>query len=319
MTGWKRADMHVHTSFSGWRQLRLIRARDCYVTPDEAFAAARRRGMDFVCFTDHDTIDGALDFLARHPEAESRLIIGEELEIRLAGQPQWFHLGVYGIDEAIHADLMRLREDGLETICYLRERGILFALNHPFQSLRSATAARRHLGALLPLIPAVETLNSTSPRSHQAVLESLAAGLGTGSPVQIGGSDAHTVRRIAAAYTAAPATSKEEFLGSIRAGTCAVGGETLGLAALMGDVHHIIGRYYGDLYRPGRLHLAARDARNLLGSLVLLPAVVLGLPAALTLLHTVRQVWIGHASRWARHDRAPLPLPEAGSIPQNPS
>ena len=39
MSAWKKSDLHLHTSFSGWRRLHhLIDAQDCYVGPDEAFA-----------------------------------------------------------------------------------------------------------------------------------------------------------------------------------------------------------------------------------------------------------------------------------------
>ena len=51
-----RADLHMHTCFSGWRSLRVVGAQDCYVTPKDAYDTARDRGMDFVCFSDHDTI-----------------------------------------------------------------------------------------------------------------------------------------------------------------------------------------------------------------------------------------------------------------------
>ena len=122
MHDWKRADLHLHTSHSGWRRLRMIDAQDSYVTPEAAFAAARRRGMDFVCFTDHDTIDGARVFLDRHPEEEPRVIVGEEREVLLPGTRQWLHLGVYGLDERDHRELQRRRRDAHDTIAYLTSR-----------------------------------------------------------------------------------------------------------------------------------------------------------------------------------------------------
>lgn len=309
---WKRADMHLHTSFSGWRRLRLIDAQDCYVSPDRAFAAARRRGMDFVCFTDHDTIDGALDFLSRNPEEEPRVIVGEEVEVRLHGSSQWIHLSVYGVDERTHDDLARLRGDGFETIDYLKKRGLLFVLNHPFQSFRSIGSARRHLRDLLPLFPAVEVCNSTSPRSHRRILEAMLERDGAAPPAFVGGSDAHTERRIAAAWTSAPGHTKAEFLDGIRRGACSVGGDAQGILALVRDVHQIVGEYYGELYgMTGRS--ATRRPGNLLGSLALLPAVVTGLPAILTALHMARQEWIGRFGSWAP---AGSMLPEGRGEPQ---
>ena len=301
MESWRRADLHLHTLHSGWRRLHLIDARDSYLTPDAAFATARHRGMDFVCFTDHDSIDGAMDFLSRHPEEEPRVIVGEEREVRLPGTTQWLHLAVYGLNERDHRDLARFKDDAFQAIAFLRERRLLFALNHPFQSFRSIGRARRDLLRLLPLVPAVEVVNSSSPRSHRAAIEAMLAAWETGRPsrpARIGGSDAHTARRIAASYTLAPGRTKEEFLDSIARGECAPGGEAMGLPALLRDVYQIIGQYYRSVHAPGTSPVARRDRRNILGSIGLLPGVLFGLPVSLTSLHVLRQEWIARAGRW---------------------
>jgi predicted metal-dependent phosphoesterase TrpH len=289
--------MHLHTSHSGWRRLHMIDAQDSYLTPEAAFAAARRRGMDFVCFTDHDTLDGARAFLDRHPEEEPRVIVGEEREVLLPGTRQWLHLGVYGLDETDHRELARRRCDAYDAIAYLTERRLLFTLNHPFQSFRSIDAARRHLEPLLRAVPAVEALNSSSPPSHRRAIESWLARL-PGAPAAVAGSDAHTMSRIAAAYTLAPGRTKEDFLLSIRAGRCAVGGEALGLPSLLRDAYRVIGQYYRSVYAPGASLPRRRDRRNILGSLLLAPCVLLGLPAILTSLHVLRQEWIARIGRW---------------------
>ena len=310
---WRRADLHMHTSFSGWRRLRLIEARDCYVTPEVAFAAARRAGMDFVCFTDHDTIDGALDFLARHPGEAPRVIVGEEVEVRFPDTRQWIHLSVFGIDEKIHAEIAKARGDALEVLALFEERRLLFSLNHPFQSFRTIRTARRHLEAVLPHVPAVEVCNSTSPRSHRRIVEAFLDARGGRRPVGIGGSDSHTERRVAAAWTAAPGETKEEFLASLAAGVGAIGGEARGIGALLGDVHRIIGEYYARLYGLGRRQEPPLTVGNLLGSIALLPGVVLGVPTLLTSLHMARQEWIARRGRWGRAEAARAVPVESGT------
>jgi len=315
MDSWKKSDLHLHTSFSGWRRLHLIDAQDCYVGPDEAFATARERGMDFVTFTDHDTIDGALDFLSRHPEEEPRVIVGEEVEVRLAGSGRWIHLNVYGVDERTHDDLTRLRADALETIDYLRARRLPFVLNHPFQSFRTIGSARRHLDLLLPLVPAVEVCNSTSPRVHRRVIEAMLDALTGPACARIGGSDAHTRRRIAAAYTLAPGGTKSEFLDSVARGECAPGGAAQGLGALVRDVYQIVWEYYAQLYGGTLPAGMRRRAGNVLGSIALLPAAILGLPATLTALHVARQVWIARLGPWTEEAPAPAtPEPVRGEV-----
>ena len=56
--------MHVHSSASALSKLGVQRSLgipECATEPAEAYELAKRRGMDFVTLTDHDTIDGALE------------------------------------------------------------------------------------------------------------------------------------------------------------------------------------------------------------------------------------------------------------------
>jgi len=304
---WTRADLHVHTSFSGWRSLRVLDAQDCYVSPDAAFTAARARRMDFVCFTDHDTIAGALDFLSRRPEEESRVIVGEEVEARFPGSPDWIHVNVLDVDEELHADIVRLRGDGMALLAELRRRGCFFVLNHPFQSFRSIGAARRRLSQVLPLCPAVEVCNGTSPRSHVGVLEALLGHAGGERVVRVGGSDAHTLQGIASVHTAAPGATKREYLASLRSGTCAILGRPRGVAALIGDVYAIVGEYYARLYGEPAPR-SSRWRRSFTVASALLPAVALGVPAAITACQALRQEYIARFGPWARGLRTPEAL-----------
>jgi predicted metal-dependent phosphoesterase TrpH len=311
---WKRADLHMHTSFSGWRGLRLIDARDCYVPPDQAYRVARQRGMDFVCFTDHDTIDGARDFLGRHPDAEPHVIVGEEVETRFPSSTQWIHVNVFGVDERLHDDLTRLRNNCFELIAELRRRNVLFTLNHPFQSFPSCRAAERHLAEILPLFPAIEVSNSTSPRCHRAILETMLRVGGLSHLAHVGGSDAHTTSRIASVHTLAPAGTKTEFLESIRRGDCSIDGDSQGVSALLRDVYLIIGQYHRHLYFEPHPLGRRRKLVNLVSSGMLLPATLLGVPALLTVAKFVRQQWVARFGPWGRHDlsRSAPPFPMSG-------
>ena len=58
-----RADLHCHSTASQVSKLGVQRALglpECATPPEEVYALAKRRGMDFVTITDHDTIDGVL-------------------------------------------------------------------------------------------------------------------------------------------------------------------------------------------------------------------------------------------------------------------
>jgi len=57
-----RCDLHVHSWYSGHGDVPVLEhlGRECYSDPLAVYETARRRGMDLVTLTDHDTIEGAL-------------------------------------------------------------------------------------------------------------------------------------------------------------------------------------------------------------------------------------------------------------------
>ena len=83
--------------------MRFLKSRDCYSAPEDVYRVAKARGMDLVTLTDHDSIDGALEFLSAHPDADD-FIMGEEVSCRFPGAGLDVHLGVYGMTEALHRD-----------------------------------------------------------------------------------------------------------------------------------------------------------------------------------------------------------------------
>src|ERR1700682_3543613 len=63
-----RVDMHCHSTASEVSKLGVQRALglpECATPPEEVYELAKRRGMDFVTITDHDTIDGVLTIAGR--------------------------------------------------------------------------------------------------------------------------------------------------------------------------------------------------------------------------------------------------------------
>lgn len=134
-----RADMHVHSTASQLSRLgvqRSLALPECATEPAEVYELAKRRGMDFVTITDHDTIDGALA-LDHLPDT----FISEELTASFKGEPQAVHVLCYGITSADH-EWLQAHSDDVETCAaYLSEREIACALAHPF--FAGPRAARR--------------------------------------------------------------------------------------------------------------------------------------------------------------------------------
>ena len=97
-----RVDLHCHSTASQVSRLGVQRALglpECATPPDEVHALAKRRGMDFVTLTDHDTIDGALELQAAHPDDT---FISEELTVGFRGEPQAVHVLCFGITPEDH-------------------------------------------------------------------------------------------------------------------------------------------------------------------------------------------------------------------------
>jgi predicted metal-dependent phosphoesterase TrpH len=262
---WLRADLHVHTCHS--RQsgdLAFLRSRDCYSKPEEVYRVARSRGMDLVAITDHDTIDGALELLDRLPNAQD-VIVGEEVSCRLPDGNVNIHLGVYGMTEALHRELQPLRRNVFDVTACLRQAGVFFALNHPLLFYRGQTPLESYL-RLLHEVPAVEARNGAMLRSHNLLIEDMArrwesASNGGSQLGVVGGSDAHTLRRIGLTWTEAPGRNREEFLASLKNGRGRAGGRHGAATAVAGDTYGVIRRYVASLagFGPpdhGRWHRA---------------------------------------------------------------
>jgi predicted metal-dependent phosphoesterase TrpH len=255
-----RADMHVHSYHSGYSsQLSFLRARDCYSKPDAVYAAAKSRGMDLVTITDHDSIDGCLEFLERHPEAGD-FFISEEIECHFPASALKVHIGAYGIDEKIHREIQPLRGSVFEAAAYLRAEGVLYALNHPFFFFKGQIPLAEYLGALLPLFQAYEVRNGTMLEAHNLLADAVISGR-TGSTLpaaRIGGSDSHTLSGVGTTYTEAAGTGKEDFLQNLRAGLGRVGGRHGGILREAREIYGVVARYWLSLLGAGRQDLSWR-------------------------------------------------------------
>ena len=96
----RRVDMHCHSTASATAKLGIQRSLglpECATPPEEVYELAKRRGMDFVTITDHDTIDGCLEIADRDD-----VFLSEELTAWFAGEPQAVHVLCYGITPDDH-------------------------------------------------------------------------------------------------------------------------------------------------------------------------------------------------------------------------
>jgi glycosyltransferase involved in cell wall biosynthesis/predicted metal-dependent phosphoesterase TrpH len=215
-----RADLHCHSTASQESRLGIQRALglpECATPPDEVYELAKRRGMDFVTITDHDTIAGVLE-VADRPD----VFISEELTAWFRGEQQAVHVLCLGITPADHDWLQANARDVEACAEYLHGNGIACALAHPFYTVAAPLTAR-HRRRLARMFPVWETRNGS--RARELNLPA-AIYIETHGGAGIGGSDDHAGIDVGRTWTETPpASTPEDFLRRIRSGDAVAAGD----------------------------------------------------------------------------------------------
>lgn len=166
-------EFHCHSIFS----------KDSLTTPLKLVQAARRKGIDRLVVTDHNTIRGAIEAKKIDPEL---VVIGEEI---LTTQGEI--LAAF-VSEEIPAKLQPR-----EAIRRLRDQGAFISVSHPFDERRGWK--EQDLLEIIPFVDAIEVFNArcflSSYNQRAAEFAHEHHLLGTT------GSDAHTVRELGRAVS----------------------------------------------------------------------------------------------------------------------
>ena len=215
-----RVDLHCHSTASEISKLGVQRSLglpECATPPEEVHELAKRRGMDFVTITDHDTIDGCLQIVDRDD-----VFISEELTAWFRGEPQAVHVLCLGLTPDDHARLQEWSHDLEACAEYLHSHEIACSLAHPFYAVE-APLSPAHRRQLAQLFPVWETRNGSRARELNmpaAIYIETHGGTGTG------GSDDHAGVDIGRTFTETPpAATPEEFLNHVREGRAEARGE----------------------------------------------------------------------------------------------
>jgi glycosyltransferase involved in cell wall biosynthesis len=232
-----RCDLHIHSRHSARSEEWLFRRfdfPDSYSDPKQLYEQLRKRGMDYVTITDHDSIDGCLEIAHL-----ARAFISEQVTTYFPHDACKLHILVWGISEQQHRDIEGVRENIFDLQRYVQRAQIAHAVAHPLYSVNGKLEAM-HLEQLILLFKHFEGINGL----RDALLSDLAQTLFKQlTPEQIdvfanrhgvapthaepwrkilvGGSDDHGGQFAASAFTETPAAkSAEEFLKSVRNGNC---------------------------------------------------------------------------------------------------
>jgi predicted metal-dependent phosphoesterase TrpH len=175
-----RVDCHLHTVHSG----------DAVTTVERLAARVREERLDVVCVTDHHTLAGAHEALAR--EIGARVVVGEEIRTH-AGEI----IGLFLTERVPYVLPLE------EAAGRVRAQGGLVYAPHPFDASRTSLGAEglerlRAMGAL----DVVEVFNAKiADEEDNRRAARFAAGHGLPGAA---GSDAHDPHGVGAAYVEMP-------------------------------------------------------------------------------------------------------------------
>ncbi|HIQ01293.1 MAG TPA: PHP domain-containing protein [Anaerolineales bacterium] len=184
-------DLHTHTLYS----------QDCLISLPAFLEACRRKGLDRVAVTDHNTIAGALRLKEMDPE---RVIVGEEIRTTHG------ELIAYFLNEPVPAGL-----SPRQTIEAVHAQGGVVGISHPLDSLRREAMGRAVLLPLLDQLDFLEVFNARClfPGDNRAARH---LALERGLPMTAG-SDAHSTWELGRAVVVVPPFhSPPSFLESLR-------------------------------------------------------------------------------------------------------
>jgi predicted metal-dependent phosphoesterase TrpH len=182
-----KIDLHIHTCYS----------RDSSITLKEVIAYSKKRGLDGVAITDHNTIKGA------HKLKTRDIIVVPGIEVSTLNG----HLLGLNVKTSIPAKL-----NIEETILRIHDAGGIAVAPHPSAFYKSPPSRK------INSYDAVEVINASSIpfQLFTSLNRRFAARLGL---PQTGGSDSHYAPEIGVAYTVVEADPDvDEIVGAIKKG-----------------------------------------------------------------------------------------------------
>jgi len=198
-----KIDLHVHTCYS----------HDAVTTLKQVVAYSKKRGLDGVAVTDHNTVKGALKLKTRD------IIVVPGIEVSTLNG----HLLGLNVTVPIPAKL------GIEeTIHLIHEAGGIAVAPHPTTFYKSPPSRR------VSSYDAVEVMNAASIPFPVFTYLSKRFAAGLGLP-QTGGSDSHYAPEIGAAYTVVEADPEvNEIVCAIKKGAAYPMGHGIPLSIRLG-------------------------------------------------------------------------------------
>jgi len=187
-----KIDLHIHTKYSV----------DSISEPEKIVKIAKKKGLDGIAITDHNTNKGWNDMLKAGKKHGLKIVLGEELLIKT--KKGHYEILALFLNERIYS------KQPDEVMNEIKDQNGVIAIPHPFDPLK---ARPNDFTLLVNKIDALEVFNSrvTLPIFNEKALNfAKKHNLG-----MTGGSDAHIELEAGNAYTIAKANDLESFKRAI--------------------------------------------------------------------------------------------------------
>lgn len=201
--GWMAADLHVHTLFSS----DVIPVSS--LRPMKLFQKARAKRMDFITFTDHDTMAA---YHSISPRLEG-LVSGVEIKIKdMECVGHTIHINVYELDVCQFQELENIAMQGdlHSFLDFLKSEKLPFVYNHPLWFEAGEKPNLAVIPDLIKLFPVLEYNMHRIRRKNEIIME-LARRYEKGL---IASTDTHS-GMIGHAYTLSKGTDFKEFYNNV--------------------------------------------------------------------------------------------------------
>ncbi len=246
--------------------LRPLGCQECFAEPAAVYAAARRRGMDFVTITDHDTLAGSLS-IAERPGT----FLSAELDTWFPEDGCKIHVVVLGVDESGFADLLAAKASVYDLVDLLRAPGVTHFVPHPLFSVNGRLTTDT-VEKILLLFDVLEGRNGARAELANRLVEDIVARLTPDMIARfaakhgieprgdtpwrkslVAGSDDHSGLFVAGAHTVAMADGTVAgLLDAIRRGDCSAAGSHGGAVHLAHSIYAVAREHILELAEPRR-------------------------------------------------------------------
>ncbi|MCE5296892.1 MAG: PHP domain-containing protein [Euryarchaeota archaeon] len=210
MTGkLSRADVHVHTKYSGIGAYGILRFPESVSDPEDVVMIARQRGIDILCITDHNCTKGAFKAQKFAEQFDDiHVVVGEEINT-LHGEI----IGLFLTEE------IPLGLSLKDTVDRIKAQGGIVISPHPFSYHVPG------IGNLIDEISVdgIEVINGGHPYggANDRAMEYSKSG----KWAKVAGSDAHSLNQIGCTYTLFEGQGIDDFKKAISEKTTKVEGK----------------------------------------------------------------------------------------------